>query len=88
MIEKGHPRLTVAAQCRLLPIPRSTFYHRPAGECTENLCLMALIDRQFMEAPFFGVRQMTWHLRNDGHAVNPKRVRRLTRITGLMPIYR
>ncbi|KAA9008789.1 DDE-type integrase/transposase/recombinase [Histidinibacterium aquaticum] len=30
----------------------------------------------------------TWHLRNEGHAVNPKRVRRLMRITGLMPIYR
>jgi hypothetical protein len=49
---------------------------------------MALIDRQFMETPFFGVRQMTWHLRNDGHAVNPKRVRRLMRIMGLMPICR
>ncbi len=30
---------------------------------------------------------MTWHLRNEGHAVNGKRIRRLTRLTGLMPIY-
>ena len=88
MVEKDHPRLSVAAQCRLLSIPRSTFYHRPAGESAENLALMALIDRQFMETPFYGVRQMTWHLRNDGRAVNPKRVRRLMRIMGLMPIYR
>ena len=49
---------------------------------------MGVIDRQFMETPFFGVRQMAWHLRNEGHAVNPKRVRRLMRIMGLMPIYR
>ena len=55
-------------------------HHRPAGETAENLGLMALIDRQFMETPFFGVRQMTWHLHNEGHAVNPKRVRRLMRL--------
>ena len=30
---------------------------------------MRVIDRQLMETPFFGVRQMTWHLRNEGHAV-------------------
>ena len=88
MVEKDHPRLSVAAQCRLLSIPRSTFYHRPAGESAENLALMALIDRQFMETPFYGVRQMTWHVRNEDHAVNPKRVRRLMRLMGLMPIYR
>ncbi|QPH55589.1 IS3 family transposase [Pontivivens ytuae] len=40
-----------------------------------------------METPFFGVRQMTWHLRNEGHAVNPKRVRRLIQLIGLMQIY-
>ena len=88
LVEKGRPGLSIGAQCRLLSIPRSTFYHRPAGESAENLALMALIDRQFMETPFYGVRQMTWHLRNEGHAVNPKRVRRLMRLMGLMPIYR
>lgn len=88
MVEKDHPRLSVAVQCRLLSIPRPTFYHRPAGETVENLALMQVIDRQFMGTPFFGVRQMTWHLRNEGHAVNPKRVRRLTRLMGLIPIYR
>ena len=88
MVEKDHPRLSVAAQCRLPSIPRSTYDHRPAGETVENLALMARIDRQFMETPFYGVRQMTWHLRNEGHAVNPERVRRLMRPVGLMPIYR
>ena len=48
---------------------------------------MQIIDRQFMETPVFGVRQMTWHLRNAGHAVNPKRARRLMRLMALMPIY-
>lgn len=31
---------------------------------------MRLIDVQFLDTPFFGFRQMTWHLRNVGHKVN------------------
>ncbi len=49
-----------------------------------NLALMLLIDKQFLEMPFYGVRQMTWPLRNEGRAVNVKRIRRLMR---LMPIF-
>ena len=30
---------------------------------------------------------MTWHLRNEGHLVNGKRIRRLMRLLGLMPIH-
>ena len=48
---------------------------------------MRKIDEQFLETPVFGVRQMTWHLRNEGHLVNEKRIRRLMRLMGLMPIY-
>lgn len=52
-----------------------------------NLDLMLLIDKQFLETPFYGVRQITWHLQNEGHAVNQKRVRRLMRLIRLTPIY-
>ena len=87
MIERTHPKLSVGAQCRLLSISRSSFYYAPQGETTMNLDLMLLIDEQFLEAPFYGVRQMTWHLQNEGHAVNEKRIRRLMRLMRLMPIY-
>lgn len=87
MVEKDHPALSVTAQCRWLSIPRSTFYHSPSGETEDNLALMRRIDEQFLQTPFYGVRQMTWHLRAEGEAVNPKRVRRLMRLMGLMPIY-
>lgn len=52
-----------------------------------NLGLMLLIDQQFLDTPFYGVRQMTWHLQNEGHPVNYKRIRRLMRLMRLMPIY-
>ncbi len=87
MVKKDHPRLSIAKQCRLLSISRSSFYYEPKGETTQNLVLMRLIDEQFLETPFYGVRQMTWHLRAQGHLVNEKRIRRLMRLMGLMPIY-
>ena len=75
MIEKDNPELSIGKQCKLLSISRSSFYYQPKGETAMNLMLMRQIDEQFLETPFFGVRQMTWHLRNDGHLVNEKRIR-------------
>ena len=72
MVELGNPDLSIGKQCKLLSIPRSSFYYQPKGETALNLALM---------------RQMTWHLRNEGHLVNEKRIRRLMRVMGLMPIY-
>jgi len=80
MIERTHPALSVGAQCRLLSISRSSFYYAPQGETAMNLDLMPLIDKQFLDTPFYGVRQMTSHLQNEGHAVNEKRIRRLMRL--------
>jgi len=70
MIEPANPDLSIGKQCRLLSISRSSFYYRPKGKTALNLALMRQIDEQFLETPFFGVRQMTWHMRNEGHLVN------------------
>ena len=80
MIERHHPSLSIGTQCRLLSISRSSFYYAPQGETAENLALMQRIDQQFLETPFYGVRQMTWHLQNEGHPVNQNRIRRLMRL--------
>ena len=48
--------------------------------------LMREIDKQFLETPFYGESQMTWHLRNEDYLVNDKRIRRLIRLMGLMLI--
>ena len=41
------------------------------------------MDRQYLDTPFYGVGQFTSWLRNQGHGVNEKRVRRLLRLMGL-----
>jgi len=56
MIQPDHPNLSIGQQCRLASLGRSTFYHVPRGESAENLELMAKIDRQFLETPFYGAR--------------------------------
>ena len=69
MVEPDRTDLSVVRQRRLLSIGRSTFYAPPQGESDENLALMAEIDRQFLDTPFYGVRQMTWHLQAKGWPV-------------------
>ena len=87
MIRLDMEKLSISRQCRLLGLRRSTYYYRHVAEDPYNLELMRLIDEAFLEAPFFGTRQMTRHLVNLGHAVGRRRVRRLMRIMGLRTIY-
>lgn len=88
LVDRVEARLSVARQCELLGVARSTFYFVAKGESMENLRLMRVIDEQFMATPFFGSRQMARHLRRHGHRVSRKRVRRLMLKMGLAPIYR
>jgi putative transposase len=88
MLERQHPALSVACQCALLGISRSGVYYQPAGTSEEDLALMKLIDRQYLETPFYGARRMAIWLKGQGYQVNRKRVRRLMRLIGLKAIYR
>ena len=87
LIEPGHPGLSVVRQCELLSVSRSGFYYQPAGETATNLALMRLIDAQFLDAPWYGSRQMARHLRRESHVVGRKRLRRLMALMGLAQIY-
>jgi putative transposase len=87
-VVKSHPRLSLEKQCELLEIQRSGLYYKPKGESAMNLHLMELIDKQFIDHPYYGVERMTDYLRLDlGHRVNVKRIRRLYKIMNLKTIY-
>jgi putative transposase len=86
-IDPDHPRLSIARQCELVALSRSSFYYRPVGESAENLVLMRLIDEQFLETPWYGARQMARHLRRRGHTAGRKRIRRLMAKMGLAAVY-
>ena len=58
MVERVNPMLPISQQCRLLAVSRSSLYHRPAELSTEDLAIMALIDRQYLARPYYGSRRM------------------------------
>jgi putative transposase len=68
-------------------LPRSSWYYSAAQETPYNEHLMQLIDQQFTETPFYGIRRMTAWLHTQGESVNHKRVARLMRKMGLEAIY-
>lgn len=86
MVSKDHD-LSVRRQCRLLSLVRSNLYYLPKGESAENLCFMAIIDKQFLETPWYGSRQMARYMQRHGHKCGRHRVRRLMRLMRLVPIY-
>jgi putative transposase len=87
MIERVNPALPISRQCRLLALPRSSVYRKPAEVSAEDQAIMALIDRQYLARPYYGSRRMAAWLATQGHAVNRKRVRRLMRLLGVAAIY-
>jgi putative transposase len=79
-------KVSVTRQCELLEVCHSSFYYVPRQGGSDNQELMKLIDKQYMKTPFFGVLRMTEYLRDLGHRVNPKRIRRLYRLMDLHAI--
>ncbi|KAE9627695.1 hypothetical protein [Parasedimentitalea maritima] len=66
-IERNHPKISLRRQWKLLSLARSNLYNQPTGESAENLRFMAIIDKQFLETPWYGSRQMARHMQRQGH---------------------
>ena len=77
--------LTVAKQCVLASVNRSTVYLPSIVLLpdAEELLLLELIDKEYTRHPFYGSRKIMHYLRNEGHKINRKRVQRLMRLLGL-----
>ena len=86
MVERQSP-VSLRRQCVLLGLSRAALYYRPVQISAYQLELMALIDRQYLRAPFYGARRLAAWLGTQGHTVNRKRVKRLMQLMGLAAIY-
>src|ERR1700745_181677 len=87
IVERRNPALSTSQQCRLLALPRSSVYRKPAEVSAPDLAIMALIDRHYLARPYYGSRRMAAWLATQGHHINRKRVQRLMRLLGLAAIY-
>ena len=86
-IHPKHSRLSVRRRCQLLGLAPASYYYHAQPESAQNLHYMRLLDLEYTERPFYGVRKMTVGLQLQGYLVGPKRVRRLLRAMGLMAVY-
>jgi len=87
LIEPDHRDISIVRQCELLGLSRSGYYYKPVEETPENLHYMLLMDKQYLQTPFYGVLRMLTYLQSLGYSVNIKRVTRLYRKMGLECIY-
>ncbi len=88
VVDRDNEDLSIARQCQLLGVCRSSFYYQRAMESAENIDLMSKIDEQYTKTPFYGSRKMARALSKTlSVAVSRKRVQRLMRIMGLEAIY-
>jgi len=46
LIEPEHPTISIARQCELVDLARSSYYYQPMPVSEENLLLMRLLDEQ------------------------------------------
>ena len=88
MIDKDYKDLSIAGQCSLLEVSRSTFYYNPKPESENELDLMAKIDELHLNRPYLGSRGIKRFLKRREILVNRKRVQRLMKKMGISCIYR
>jgi putative transposase len=86
MISKAS-KLSIVKQCKLLNMSRSGFYYRPAPVSGQEPELMRLLDEVHLRHPYFGSRRLRGWLADHGHHLSRKKVVRLMRRMGIVPIY-
>ncbi|WP_408848031.1 IS3 family transposase, partial [Acidibrevibacterium fodinaquatile] len=85
-LDRDHPTLSLRRQCALLGVARSGVYRQRRAANDDDLALMRRIDELFLRWPFLGSRRMVAMLAAEGIRVNRKRVRRLMRLMGIVPL--
>lgn len=88
MIRPSDKALSVREQCKILMVPRSSFYYEPIAEKPENVKMMRIMDKHLLRHPTEGVNSMVDLLRGMNHPVGPKRIRRLFKLMNHQTIYR
>lgn len=86
-MEPEQETISLARQCELLGLARSTYYYRPRGVSEDDLMCMRLMDKVFTKRPYFGSRRLREELADQGHPIGRDHVRRLMRLMGLDAIY-
>ena len=83
LVDRQDAGLSIRRQCRLLGVGRSGVYRPTAAANDNDLLVMRRLDELFTAWPFLGSRRLAQMLREEGFAINRKRVQRLMRKMGI-----
>ena len=87
LLKKDHEELSLARQCELMGIARSTAYYEAHKEPEDENLLRAL-DEIYTAYPFYGKRKMAFELQRQGFQVGVKKACSLMKKLGLQCIFR
>lgn len=86
MVEADHPELSIAQQCEVLGIRRSSYYYQPKEVAEDpDLAILKAILEVLKEKPFYGYRRIARELAY--FEVTRKQIRRIMKKAGLRAIY-
>ena len=88
MVETGLSSLTIARQCEILRLPRSSYYYEPKSSSDYDFALRLQIDKIFTEvSSSYGYRMMHQQLLEDGYRVGVNKVGKLMNKMGIEAIH-
>ena len=87
MIDNSCKNPSIAKQCDLLSVNKSTYYYKQRGLSEQDLEIMKVIDEIYTEHPYFGARRMSKHLEPYGIIIGRKSVVRYYRIMRIEALY-
>ena len=87
MIESTDKTFTIEEQCKLVDLPRSTFYYSEVGVSQQDLAIMRKMDEMYLEDPTRGTRRYSSELQSIDIHIGRDRVRSLMRMMGICAIY-
>lgn len=87
MIDSNYSNLSIARQCDLLLVNKSTYYYKQRGLTQRDVEIMKVIDEIYTEHPYFGARRMSKHLVPYDFIIGRKAVGRYYRIMAIEAVY-
>ena len=87
MIDSQSTDMTIEEQCKLIQLPRSTFYYSKTGVSTKDLELMRKMDEMYLEDPTRGTRRYSAELSAQGYKLGRDHARTLMILMGIAAIY-
>jgi len=87
IIDSTDKTFTIEEQCKLVDLPRSTFYYSEVGVSQEDLAIMRKMDEMYLEDPTRGTRRYSSELQSIGIHIGRDRARSLMQMMGIYAIY-